>query len=172
MDARLIGFYILVLKKYLIHYTQDNQLSYTINTILGHNGIKESNHNIFSTEKIYKIMQNLMYNVDSTNASVNYLTLSDTERNIIDNFLDKKSKTVLSDKIQFIKDNNLPTSIHGLDICAEDLIKEGIERKYISKILSTLFNQVLNISVPNKKQDLISLAKEINETFNKLKEIT
>jgi len=171
-NSRLIGFYILILKKYHLGYINSNQLGYNINMLLGINGIKESLNNIHTTEKIYRIYQNLQYNIDSLNASINYLTLSDSEREIIDNYLDKKAKQQLSDKMSYIKDNNLPLHTHQLDITAQDLINNGIEKQYISKMLSTLYNQVLNISVPNEKKELIKLAKEINETFNKLKELS
>ena len=136
--------------------------------LLGINGIKESNDNIKVTEKIYRILQNLNYNRDTLNASINYLTLSSAEREVIDNLCGKKGKVRLSDNISKIKDNNLPLNIHQLDISAQDLIEIGIEQKYISKILSTLYNQVLNMSVPNIKDDLKNIAKEINETFTKI----
>jgi hypothetical protein len=111
-----------------------------------------------------------VYDKDTLNASINYLTLSSAERNVIDVYLGKKSKARLNDKISYAKDNKLPLSIHELDVYAQDLIDCGIEKKYISKILSTLYNQVLNMIVPNEKDALINLAKEINETFNKIKE--
>ena len=41
----------------------------------------------------------------------------------------------------------------------------GIERKYISKILNTLYNQVLSMKVKNTNEDLKKLAKDINDTF-------
>jgi tRNA nucleotidyltransferase (CCA-adding enzyme) len=168
--SRLIGFYFLVIKNYHIKFAQSSQLGYNINMILGSNGIKESLEKIHTTEKLFRIYQNLVYGEDILNASINYLTLSTSERNIIDAYLDKKSKQVLSDKISYAKDNNLPLSIHELDVCAQDLIENGIERKFISKILTTLYNQVLNMCVPNEKEALINLAKEINEMFNKIKE--
>jgi hypothetical protein len=101
------------------------------------------------------------------NASINYLTLSDSERQIIDVFLDKKSKASLSDKISYVKNNNLPTSIHQLDITAQDLIDAGIKRMYISKILSTLYNQVLNMCVENTNSALKELPLQIHEKFLK-----
>lgn len=167
-SSRLVGFYILILKNYFKDYVADNQLSFTINMLLGHNGIKESSNHIFTTEKIYKIYQNLSHGTDELNATVNYLTLSNAERNIIDNFLSKKAKQALSDKISFIKDKKLPLSVHELDICVQDILDLNIERKFISKILSTLYNQVLNMYVPNEKEALKNLALELHETFIKV----
>lgn len=173
-QARLIGFYILVLSKQLRYYTNSNHLTYIVSVLLGHNGIKESNDNIKTTEKLYRIIQNLNFNNDILNATINYLTAADTEREIIDNFIHSKAKEQLSANISIIKDNNLPLGVHQLPITAEELIELGIERKYISKILSTLYNQVLSMKVKNKNEDLKKLAKEINETFttinNQLKE--
>lgn len=167
-DSRLIAFYILILKKYLKTYQKENLLAFAVTTILGTSGLKESNQSIITTEKIYRIYQNLEYCKDTINATVNYLTLSTAEKDIIDAFLGKNAKVRLSDNILVVKDNNLPLNIHQLDICAEDLIEIGIERKYISKILTTLFNQVLNMCVKNKKEDLITLARDLNETFTKI----
>jgi len=170
--SRLIGFYFLIIKNYHIGFVQSSQLGYNINMLLGTNGIKESLEKIHTTEKLYRIFQNLEYDEDFLNASINYLTLSTSERNIIDAFINPKTKIKLSDKISYVKDNNLPLSIHQLDIVAQDLIDAGIEKKFISKILSTLYNQVLNMCVPNDNKELIKLAKEINETFNKIKELS
>ena len=172
-NSRLIGLYILILKNYLKGYTPDNHLSYTINMLLGINGIKESNDNIITCEKLYRIYQNLEHNIDHINASVNYLTLSDAERSVIDAVLGKRGKKQLSDKISFIQSKNLPLSIHQLNISPQDLIDAKIERMYISKILSTLYNQVLNMHVPNEKTALKALAIELHETFTKIsKEIS
>lgn len=167
-NARLVGFYILIIKNYLNSYTPVSQLFYTVNMLLGKDGIKESNDTIKTTEKIYTILQNLQYNNDTLNASINYLTLSDCEREIINAYLNKKSKSTLSDNITFIKSKNLPLSVHELKICAEDLIKEKIEQKYISKILSTLYNQVIEMKVLNEKDDLIKLAKDIDKNFKQI----
>lgn len=164
-NARLIGFYVLVLSKHLNYYANPNNLSYTINVLLGINGIKESNESIRITEKLYRIIQNLNFNNDILNATINYLTLSDSEREIVNCYIHSKAKTQLSDNISIIESNHLPLSVHQLPITAEELIEIGIERKYITKILSTLYNQVLSMKVKNTNEDLKKLAKDINETF-------
>lgn len=164
-DARLIGFYILVIKNYLKSYTSDNQLFFAINMILGRDGIKESKDNIKLTEKLYRIYQNLEFDKDSINATLNYLGLSDCEIEIINAYISKDTETALSANISYIKSKNLPISIHELDITAKDLIDNGISEKFISKILSTLFNQVIESKVRNQKDHLINLAKDIDKTF-------
>ena len=136
--------------------------------LLGSDGIKESNSTIKLTEKIYTIFQNLQHNKDTLNASINYLTLSDSEREIIDCYLDKNAKCILSDNISFVKNKNLPLNIRELDITPQDLIAEDIEEKFIGKILSTLYNQVIEMKVLNNKDDLIKLAKEIDNNFKQL----
>lgn len=170
--ARLIGLYLIVVKNYLIGYTDSQQLGYNINMLLGRDGIKESKETCLVVERLYRVYQNLIHDKDSTNATVNYLTFSDTEREVIDGLLNAKTKSILDDNIAFIKKNNLPISVHQLDITAEDLINAGIDRIYISKIMSTLFNQVLNMTVKNKNEDLVKLAKEIHETFLSLNKET
>lgn len=167
-DARLIGLYFLILKRYLKVFTKDQYLMFSCNMLFGLDGMKESKSNIATTEKLYRIYQNLTYNNDTMTASINYLTLSTAEREIIDLHLSKKTKTVLSVNIAVIKHNNLPLSVHELPIKGDDLIAAGIDNKYISKILSSLYNQVLSMAVKNSKDDLLARAKEINETFTNL----
>ena len=75
---------------------------------------------------------------------------------------------ILFDNISVIQDNKLPLSIHQLEVSPQDLIDAGIDRKYISKILSSLYNQVLNLAVANDKKDLVKLALDIHETFTKI----
>ena len=167
-DARLIGLYILILKNYLAGYTKANQLFFDINCILGREGIKESNANITLTNKLYLIYQNLEYQVDAINATVNYLTLSNAEREIVLAFLNEDCKQVLFDNIKTIKDNNLPINVHELPITASDLIDSGIDRKYISKLLQILFNQVLQMQVKNDKESLLNLAIELHKSFSQI----
>lgn len=167
-DARLIGLYVLILKNYLNGYTKNSQLQFDINCILGRDGIKESSTNISLTNKLYLIYQNLEYGVDVINATVNYLTLSDTEREIVLVYLNEKCKTALFDNIKVVKDNNLPISAHELPITPTDLIDAGIDRIYISKLLQILFNQVLQMQVKNEKEDLLKLAIEIHKSFSKI----
>lgn len=165
-DARLVGFYFLILKNFINEYLKVNQLQFISNSILGQDGIKESKDNISITNKLFLIYQNLEYGVDFINATINYLTLSNCEREIIDAFTENKTKDILSANIKTIKDNNLPISVHELPITASDLIDKGIERKYIGTLLNTLFNQVLEMKVKNEKEDLINLALEIHKTFS------
>ncbi len=167
-DARLIGFYFVVLKNYLKTYVNNNQLMFSCNMMLGRDGIKESRNNIITTEKIFRIYHNLSIEKESFTASLNYLTLSNAEREIIDKFIDIDTKNRLSDNISFIKAKNLPLSPNDLPVKAIDLIEAKIEKIYISKILSTLFNLVLDMKVKNTKEDLLTKALEINETFIKI----
>lgn len=164
-DSRIIGFYFVILKNYLKTFTKDSGLMFACNMLLGRDGIKESKDNIAITEKIFRIYQNLKVEKESFTASLNYLTLSFAEREIIDKFVDFDTKCILNDNIKYIKDKNLPLSIHDLPVKAVDLIEANIENKYISKILTTLYNLVLGMKVKNTKDDLLNKAIEINETF-------
>ncbi len=164
-DSRLIGLYFLILKKYLKVYTRDEHLMFSCNMLFGLDGMKESKNNIAITEKLYRIYQNLTYDIDTMTATINYLTLSNAEREIVDLHLSKKIKNILSVNISAIKNNNLPLSVHELPIKGEDLKDAGIEDKCVGKILGALYNQVLGMTVKNSKEDLLLRAKEINETF-------
>ena len=110
----------------------------------------------------------MQYGLDALNASINYLTLSDTEREIVSAYLNKSGRQTLKENINFVKSKNLPLSIHELKISPQDLINANIESKYISKIMSTLYNQVIEMKVLNEYDDLIKLAKQIDENFKQL----
>ena len=161
-------FFVSKLKNYLKKFSSDNQILYTIQSLLGHDGIKEKNDNIAVTKKLFKIYQNLMHNNDTINATLNYLTLSNAEREIITTLINKKANIELIDNISLVKARKLPLSIHELNISSEDLINIGIKNIYISKIMSTLYNQVIEMKVSNNNEDLLKLAKDINLTFTNI----
>ena len=164
-ECRLIGLYFLILKNYFVGYNNIKQISFICNSLLGLDGIKESGNSQKIVEKLFLIYQNLCYNIDQVNASINYLSLSNAEREIVLKFLPKQAKNRLEKQIQFIKETNMPLGIHDLKISSQDLIDSKIDNIYISKILNTLFNQVIESKVKNEKEDLINLAKNIHETF-------
>lgn len=166
--SRVLGFYILVTKSYSKGYLKLPQLKFVINMLFGLDGLNTSKEQIRLIEKVYYIYENLEYNVDELNASINYLTLKDENKQLINNLLSATAKSRLDEKLKIIKSKNLPLSISELDICAEDLIKVNIERRCISVILNTLFNLVIEMQVSNEKNSLINVAKEINKTFSNL----
>lgn len=167
-DSRLLGFYLLIIKYYLNSYTKINQLKFVCNMIFGLDGIKESKATIRLLEKIYLIFQNLEYDIDTINAGINYLCLTESNKNIIYAFLSPKAKLNLTKIIDIVKKNNLPLSVNDLKINAKDLIDNNIPSVYLSKILDTLYNQVIEMKLANERKELISFAKEINKTFVKI----
>ena len=60
---------------------------------------------------------------------------------------------------------NLPLGVHELKVSAKQLIEKGIDKKFVGQILSTLFNQVIEMKVKNEYKDLLELALTINSTF-------
>lgn len=167
-DLRLLDFYFAVLKNYLQDHNKHNQLSFAINSIFGLDGIKESSATIRLLEKLYLIYQNIEYNVDSLNASINFLGLTEPNKNLIRSHLSAKSIEILDNNIQLVQGKNLPTDISQLKISAKDIIAKGIEPRYVSSILSTLYNQVLQLKVQNIREDLLNLAIDIHHTFSNL----
>ncbi len=167
-DARITDFYFIVLKYFLKSHIKHTQLCYAINMILGMDGIKESTATIRLIEKIYLIYQNIECDVDSLNASINYLRLTDTSKQIIYSHLTPNGIEVLNKNISLVEGHNLPTSLSQLKVSAKDLIAKEIEPRYISNIMNALYNQVIELKVSNSKEDLINLAIEINKTFCKL----
>lgn len=167
-DNRLTDFYFMVIRSYIRKFAKHPQLSYIINMILGIDGIKESSAIIRLIEKIYLIYENIEYDVDSLNASINYLGLTQANKNIIYKHLSPKAKLRLDDNILLVEGKNLPTSIDKLKITPADLINQNIEPRFISSILNTLFNQVIELKVKNEKSELVNLATEIHKTFTKI----
>ena len=70
-------------------------------------------------------------------------------------YLSDKAKQALSVNISYIKNKNIPLGVHELHISPEDLINAGIENKFISKILSILYNQVMECKLKNDLPDLL-----------------
>ena len=167
-DNRLTDFYFIVIRSYIRKHAKHPQLSYIVNMLLGIDGIKESSAIIRLIEKIYLIYENIEYDIDTLNASINYLGLTPANKNIIYKHLSKKAKLRLDNNILLVEGKNLPTSIDKLKITAKDLIDHNIEPRFISSILNTLFNQVIELKVKNEKSDLINLATEIHKTFTKI----
>lgn len=167
-EARLIGLYAIMIHKTLFTYLPHKHLAYYINCILGHDGLKESSNNIRTCEKILLIAENLNSSRDTLNASINYLLASTAERAIINICLNKRAKAILSDNITYIKDKKLPLGVHELDITPQDLLDEKIENKYISTILQTLYNLVLNLKISNEKDVLKNTALEIHNRFKNI----
>lgn len=167
-NLRLLDFYFIVLKSYLHNHNKHNQLSFAINSLFGYNGIKESLATIRLLEKLYLIYQNIEYNIDSLNASINYMGLIEDNKNLLKSHMSCKGLELLNSNIELIKGKNLPTDISQLKISAKDIIALGIESRYISTIISTLYNQVLQFKVQNVKKDLLNLAMEIHKTFSNI----
>ena len=80
-------------------------------------------------------------------------------------YLSEQAKERLDSNIQLVRGKNLPLSVHDLDVTAQDLIDARIDKRYIGQILSTLYNQVIEMKIPNKNIALINTAKNINQTF-------
>ena len=164
-NLRLTGFYLTVLKNFGKHYMKPAHLKFSINTLFGLEGIRESSEIIRLLEKLYLIYQNIEHDVDTLNASINYLGLADDSRMLIHMYLSEQAKERLDSNIKLVRGKNLPLSVHDLDVTAQDLIDARIDKRYIGQILSTLYNQVIEMKIPNKNIALINTAKNINQTF-------
>lgn len=164
-DTRLIAFYLIVIKNYSMHYLKIHQLKFVINMLLGLDGIKESNDTIRLVEKLYQIYQNIEYDIDTLNASINYLSLLEENKKVIYLFLSKQAKERLNNNTMLVSAKNLPLGVHELKVSAKQLIEKGIDKKFVGQILSTLFNQVIEMKVKNEYKDLLELALTINSTF-------
>lgn len=164
-ELRLLDFYFIVLKGYLNSHNAHNQLSFAINSLFGLDGIKESVSTIRLLEKLYLIYQNIEHGVDSLNATINFLGLTDNSKRLISSHLSSSGVITMESNVALIEGHNLPTSINQLKVNAKDIIASGIEPRYVSTILNTLYNQVLQLKVQNVKHDLLNLAIDIHKTF-------
>lgn len=170
-QSRELAFYLIVIKSYTRGYLKLPQLKFVVNMLFGLDGLNLSKEKIRLIEKIYYIYENIEHGVDELNASINYLTLVEDNKLLINNFLSIKSKANLDDKINLIKSKNLPLSISELNINASDLIDRNIDKRYISVILNALFNLVIEMQVQNEKEILIKTALDIHKTFSKLSHV-
>ena len=162
---RLTTFYMAVLDHYIHRYTKPKQLKFIVNMLFGLDGIKESNETIRLLEKLYLIYENVENNIDIMNASICYLGLTNGNREMLSLFYSDKANRRLTGGILLIQGRNLPLSLDELNISAQDLLDAKIDERYISQILVTLFNQVINFKVQNEKSELLACAIAINEAF-------
>ena len=162
---RLFTFYMAVLDHYIHRYTKPNQLKFITNMLFGLDGIRESNETIRLIEKLYLIYENVENNIDIMTASIAYLGLTNGNREMLSLFFSDKANSRLTGGILLIQSRNLPLNLDDLKICAQDLLDAKINEKYISQILVTLYNQVVNFKVNNEKSELLACAIAINEAF-------
>lgn len=162
---RLFTFYMAVLDHYIHRYTKPNQLKFITNMLFGLDGIKESNETIRLIEKLYLIYENVENNIDIMNASICYLGLTNGNREMLSLFFSDKANIRLTGGILLIQSRKLPLGLDDLEINAQDLLDAKINEKYISQILVTLYNQVVNFKVKNEKSELLACAIAINEAF-------
>lgn len=162
---RLFTFYMAVLDHYIHRYTKPNQLKFITNMLFGLDGIRESNEAIRLIEKLYLIYENVENNIDIMTASIAYLRLTNGNREMLSLFFSDKANRRLTGGILLIQSRNLPLNLDDLEICAQDLLDAKINEKYISQILVTLYNQVVNFKVNNEKSELLACAIAINEAF-------
>ena len=162
---RLFTFYMAVLDHYIHRYTKPNQLKFITNMLFGLDGIRESNETIRLIEKLYLIYENVENNLDIMTASIAYLGLTNGNREMLSLFFSDKANRRLTGGILLIQSRNLPLNLDDLKICAQDLLDAKINEKYISQILVTLYNQVVNFKVNNEKSELLACAIAINEAF-------
>ena len=162
---RLFTFYMAVLDHYIHRYTKPNQLKFITNMLFGLDGIRESNETIRLIEKLYLIYENVENNIDIMTASIAYLGLTNGNREMLSLFFSDKANRRLTGGILLIQSRNLPLNLDDLKICAQDLLDAKIDEKYISQILVTLYNQVVNFKVNNEKSELLACAIAINEAF-------
>ena len=99
------------------------------------------------------------------NAYICYLGLTNGNREMLSLFYSDKANRRLTGGILLIQGRNLPLSLDELNISAQDLLDAKIDERYISQILVTLFNQVINFKVQNEKSELLACAIAINEAF-------
>ena len=93
------------------------------------------------------------------------MSLLEENKKVIYLFLSKQAKERLNNNTMLVSAKNLPLGVHELKVSAKQLIEKGIDKKFVGQILSTLFNQVIEMKVKNEYKDLLELALTINSTF-------
>ena len=166
-ESRFVGFAILLMEATLgYRHHNENLILYVTNTLFGMDGLKCSGEDLRTINKVYVLYQNLQYSkskeVDLLMAT-SYAMLSTGEKDILSHIVSKDRYVLLTKALDYLKENNLPTSLNHLDITPTNLIDAGIKKELVSKMMDVLFKGCLTLEVENKYEELLDYAKDLNK---------
>ncbi len=166
-SCRYIAFMCMILNNYIKAKTSEKNLSFSVNQILGKDGLKESNKNFKDVYDAYNFAQKLLYlksDQVATNANcLEYENLPFETKTYLSLLSPRKINDVRM-QIMEMKKSKVPFNEAELRINATEMIEElKIEAKFISKIKSTLFQMCVEGMIINDKEILKEQALFLNE---------
>lgn len=144
------------------------QIEYQIHKTFGENGLKDSNevkNQLLSIYYIYQYNFNLKTITKEKSKLLDILVAFNKLSNFEQTFIQNCSTNlyfILTEKSKEFEDKNIPLSQDKLNISNKKLIDIGINPKLISTIKNKLFVLCLNEKIKNNENDLIDIAKELN----------
>ena len=171
-ESRFVGLCILLLESALGYkYHKENLILYVTNTLFGLDGLKCSNEDLRTINKIYVLYQDLQYgkakDIDLFMAT-KYAILSTGEKDILSNLVSVDKYKIVTKSLEYLKENNLPTTLNALNITPQELIEAGIKKELISKMMDILFKNCLLLEVANTYEDLLDYAKDLNKEMQSM----
>lgn len=159
-ELRLLAFLTLfLLNKYDFKYMHENQVNGDIMMLF--NNLRISKELASDLVKTYMCLQVLKFKPLNEFSAVNYHTLTQKQREVVNLYVDIKP---VSELILHLKMSGIPLSLVGLQVCGDDL-KELVPENKISQVLKLLFEMCLTGKVKNEKDELLKIVKTIK--FNK-----
>ncbi len=166
-SCRYIAFMCLVLFNYIKAKSFDKNIAFSVNQVLGKDGLKDSNKNIKEVFDAYCFAQKLLFCKEDEYASnkvcLQYENLPFETKTYL-NLINPNKINKIKMQIMNMKKTKVPFNEAELRINATDMIEElKIQREFISKIKSTLFEMCVEGMIINDKEILKEQAKFLNE---------
>lgn len=166
-SCRYVAFMCMLLYNYIKARSSEKNIAFSVNQILGNDGLKESNKNFKDVLEAYSFVNKLLFYKENefvTNKNClmyenlpfetkNYLSLINPNKI---NKLKLQTMNMRKAKVPFVEAE--------LKVNATDLIEQAkINPKFISKIKSTLFEMCVEGMIVNDKEILLEQAKFLSD---------
>ena len=172
-ENRYVSFMCYVINCHLKGKTTDANLVALVNTLLGAQGLKDSNKNMQDVLDTYRYVQRVLYDKPSTYCNnrgcITFEQLPFETKNYLVLVNTNKINDVKLNILQ-MKKRKIPFNVDQLNITNETLIKTiKVQNENISAIKQKLFEMCVDGVIMNDNQILMEQAKLINENLNKAK---
>ncbi len=161
---RYYVFMVLVMLQFLGNKTTTvANVHFLATTLLGVNGLQESNENINKIVNLYLFFQNFWFlKPISNDMCLKFNELGDVTKQFFERVNPTKVNQ-LNKRTERIGSKNIPFKIGDLNVQNSELLENGIHNKLIGKIKVVLFNECLNENLTNEKSVLLEYAKLLNQ---------
>lgn len=169
---RYIAFMCLLLNNYIKGKTSKSNAFYSVNQLLGVNGLKESNKNMQDVLNAYLFVQKFLYYNENdlldSYSCIEFENLPFEIKNYL-TVLDENKSNKLKLTIMHLKKSKVPFEEDELNVLNTELINDlKIKPEHVSKIKSSLFEMCVKGLIINDHEILLEQAKFLNEKLLKL----